>query len=576
MPCRSSVMTSKRSRIDPKDKKDYIRENISTAVHGILPTEEREQGETEAPNQNSVQFSSEHSKCGIPSFLPSSPIIIPPLSPTVICQHKVSTQTLFSTPLNSGIGIQVRALEKPTLSEEAALRVEQSPVRSKNQRTLRSKSKQLQKDNKKEKLKIKPSIAKENNKHPPDQGTSVSSSLSSHPFSSHSSSSSSTSSSKNFFTPLSNAMRFGRATAPWNGKYFSKEQHPHRTNAGLNYTDHLRTQGGERQEKAYNQDQLFQQKCQQTRSTFNTHKILKMLSETSPSKDNNIANPSILPPPPPPPPPTAIVMSQAKQNNSSIPALSAETNTTQLSQAHHLYDEIHLRPPQTFMVEGYRIHMVDYAKKVFAVDLRSPETCDKIVKRSEDHCRDVRLQKKKGEDDPITWRKLYTYTKMDLPCAEVPGMAELYTDDIISDVKKVVGSIFGNVQGANRLRPRSWKEPHLLKYQKIEGQKPHTGVEMHYDGCDITWQIMLSEPGDYDAGGTYFRYLRKTVVVDKGQVLIHPGELYHKGVDITRGTRRMIVGFMDGFDPGIIDDSPADHDSSKYEHNEIRTWSPKY
>ena len=69
---------------------------------------------------------------------------------------------------------------------------------------------------------------------------------------------------------------------------------------------------------------------------------------------------------------------------------------------------------------------------------------------------------------------------------------------------------------------------------------------MHYDGCDITWQCMLSHPEEYGGGGTYFRCLRKTVVLRQGQVLVHPGELYHKGRDITGGVRSLIVCFMDG------------------------------
>ena len=47
---------------------------------------------------------------------------------------------------------------------------------------------------------------------------------------------------------------------------------------------------------------------------------------------------------------------------------------------------------------------------------------------------------------------------------------------------------------------------------------------MHYDGCDITWQAMLTRLDEYEGGGTYFRCLRKTVKLRQGQVLVHPGE----------------------------------------------------
>ena len=87
---------------------------------------------------------------------------------------------------------------------------------------------------------------------------------------------------------------------------------------------------------------------------------------------------------------------------------------------------------------------------------------------------------------------------------------------------------------------------------------------MHYDGCDVTWSLMLSGNGEYEGGGTYIRCLRKTIMLKQGQILVHPGELYHKGNHITSGTRSMIVAFMDNFDPGILDSSRAAEDKDEY------------
>ena len=146
-------------------------------------------------------------------------------------------------------------------------------------------------------------------------------------------------------------------------------------------------------------------------------------------------------------------------------------------------------------------------------------------------------------------------------------MVSKYTDTILYDVKKICGIIFGKRREAMRLRPRSWKEPHLLLYQALDDKPHHTGIEMHYDGCDITFSTMLSRQDEYEGGGTYFRCLRKTVLLQQGQVLVHPGELYHKGREITYGVRTLLVCFMDGFDPKILDDSKADEDDPLYEEN---------
>lgn len=94
---------------------------------------------------------------------------------------------------------------------------------------------------------------------------------------------------------------------------------------------------------------------------------------------------------------------------------------------------------------------------------------------------------------------------------------------------------------------------------------------MHYDGCDMTMQLMLSNRDEYEGGGTYFRALRKTVKLRKGQVLVHPGELYHKGVDITGGVRNMVLCFMDGYNPGILDHSKEKDDRQEFETNIFNT-----
>lgn len=62
--------------------------------------------------------------------------------------------------------------------------------------------------------------------------------------------------------------------------------------------------------------------------------------------------------------------------------------------------------------------------------------------------------------------------------SKVKDMVSKYTDNILYDVKKIVGVVFGMRREAMRLRPRSWKEPHLLLYQALDGKPHHTGIEM--------------------------------------------------------------------------------------------------
>ena len=68
----------------------------------------------------------------------------------------------------------------------------------------------------------------------------------------------------------------------------------------------------------------------------------------------------------------------------------------------------------------------------------------------------------------------------------------------------------------------------------------HSGVETHFDGSDFTWSLMLSPRDNYEGGGTYIRCLQQTLRLQQGQVLLHPGALFHAGADITAGCREYV------------------------------------
>jgi len=83
-------------------------------------------------------------------------------------------------------------------------------------------------------------------------------------------------------------------------------------------------------------------------------------------------------------------------------------------------------------------------------------------------------------------------------------------------------------------------QPHVLKYDCDR----HTGATLHFDRCDVTVQLTLSESSDYDGGGTHFPALNSTVRLERGQLLLHPGPLLHAGCNIHRGTRYLLVWFL--------------------------------
>ncbi len=206
--------------------------------------------------------------------------------------------------------------------------------------------------------------------------------------------------------------------------------------------------------------------------------------------------------------------------------------------------------------------IVDEEAGIFVFDLLTSSQCDRLVDFAEEFNAN---QSSKSRQ----WRKLYTYTKMDLPMmdlGDVQGFEEV-KEKLMARINSVIAAYF-KCDGS-LLKPRTWKEPHFLKYV-FDAPSPHCGVEMHYDGCAITWNLMLSRSTDYDGGGTYIRRIMKTVKLQQGQVLVHPGELFHCGVEITRGTRYLAVCFTDGWDPEILDNSSAGPKHKKAEKNSVR------
>lgn len=79
--------------------------------------------------------------------------------------------------------------------------------------------------------------------------------------------------------------------------------------------------------------------------------------------------------------------------------------------------------PQVMTILGKRVTMIDPVRKVFVIDLLSPETCDQIRMMADNHTREVHKNGSKTE----TWRTLYTYTKMDLPVVEVKDLVKVWS-----------------------------------------------------------------------------------------------------------------------------------------------------
>ena len=68
-------------------------------------------------------------------------------------------------------------------------------------------------------------------------------------------------------------------------------------------------------------------------------------------------------------------------------------------------------------------------------------------------------------------------------------------------------------------------------------------LESHVDSGFLTFNIALNGKNEYEGGGTYFDD-GITVNIDKGDMLVHCGKVIHSGLTLTKGTRYILVGFI--------------------------------
>lgn len=87
----------------------------------------------------------------------------------------------------------------------------------------------------------------------------------------------------------------------------------------------------------------------------------------------------------------------------------------------------------------------------------------------------------------------------------------------------------------------------LVKYE--DGAQK--SLSLHRDASDFSFVLHVNPLDEFDGGGTYFQKINHTVTLAPGQCVIFSGKDLHSGVEITRGRRLIITGFID------CDESPS-------------------
>ena len=82
----------------------------------------------------------------------------------------------------------------------------------------------------------------------------------------------------------------------------------------------------------------------------------------------------------------------------------------------------------------------------------------------------------------------------------------------------------------------------MIKYDASLGKA--SKLRTHKDNSDVSFILLISNPSDFEGGGTFFHALNKTIYLRQGEALIFNGQLVHEAIPITAGKRFVISGFI--------------------------------
>ena len=176
------------------------------------------------------------------------------------------------------------------------------------------------------------------------------------------------------------------------------------------------------------------------------------------------------------------------------------------------------------ILEDFQFEAICETHGIYKGRLFSPEQCDELVRLSEFHT--------------------YNPDWHGMTCKTIPGFLSTTNnifDQLLNHHESGLQSIYSDmIKGSLRLESDS--EPHLVKYSGKRLESP-----LHKDNThkSLTLNALLSKEDDFGGGGTYIHAINKTIKLQQGQMLIHPGNLDHAGKEITFGVRRLLVSFLE-------------------------------
>ena len=166
----------------------------------------------------------------------------------------------------------------------------------------------------------------------------------------------------------------------------------------------------------------------------------------------------------------------------------------------------------------------EYLQKVYLItNIFSIDECDYIIEKSEEYARINGWKNNRHEKYPTTDNDINNIS-------DLKYFIENRVYNKIIPYYNYFYNIPSDVLGID--------EAFIVKYS-IGGQK---FLAPHIDGSDFSFVIILNDI--FEGGNTNFLNLNKTIGGPIGSVIIFCGKNKHQGIEIIKGTRYILTGFL--------------------------------
>jgi hypothetical protein len=177
------------------------------------------------------------------------------------------------------------------------------------------------------------------------------------------------------------------------------------------------------------------------------------------------------------------------------------------------------------MNETIKLKYNRFLQRFHYTKVYTPDICNFIINESEKYA---------ASNGGWTTKRHNNYPTTDLPVEKILSIFSLVLETMKTITNKIKQSF-----GINDNMRLNISDLFVVKYK--DDAQNH--LEMHCDGSFLSFNILLSDKNDFEGGGTYFDD-GLMAHLDQGDILIHSSRIKHAGLPITKGTRYLLVGFL--------------------------------